>query len=139
MSGEPLVLRTRLAAVPGLVRYFVVGLLSFVIDYETLTAVHRLLDAPLWVATSVGFWLSFVVNFALSRLWTFAESAGHPAGQLVRYSTLVAGNYAATVVVVSGLHALGLSILIAKALVVGTLTLSTFFTYKHWVFRDQRA
>lgn len=137
MSAEPLAVSTALRRLPGPARYLVVGGLSFAVDYETLTVVHAVLDTPLWVATAAGFWVSFVLNFALTRLWTFAESTGHPASQLFRYSVLVAVNFVATVVAVDRLHALGASILLAKAVTVGTLTITTFLAYKHWVFHNR--
>ena len=136
MSVEPLAVRARLALVPNPARYLVVGALSFAVDYQTLVLVRHVFEAPLWLATTSGFWVSFLLNFALSRLWTFQDSNGHPAGQLVRYAALVAVNFTVTLVAVSVLHGLGLSLLLAKAATVGTLTVTTFLAYKHWVFRD---
>jgi putative flippase GtrA len=119
-------------------RYLIVGVTSFVIDYGTLSLAYHVFSAPLWLATTLGFWVSFVANFFLSRHWTFevAEHAG--SAQFVRYAVLVAVNYCLTVLAVGGLHHLGAPLLIAKALTTGALTLITFGAYRAWVFSPPR-
>lgn len=115
-------------------RYLVVGLVSFAVDYGVLALGYNALHLPLWLSASAGFWVSFVVNFVLSRRWTFNAVAGAPGGQLVRYSVLVAFNYGCTVVAVPALHHAGLTLLVAKAITVGALTVWTFAVYRLWVF-----
>jgi putative flippase GtrA len=117
-----------------LLRYLIVGVASFVLDYGVLTVVYRGLHAPLWLSTTAGFWTSFVANFLLSRHWTF--EVGHHASstQLRRYGVLVATNYAITVVAVWLLHQAGASLLLAKAVTVAALTMTTFLAYRLWVF-----
>lgn len=118
----------------ALLRYLIVGVTSFVLDYGILALAYRGLDAPLWLATTAGFWISFVANFLLSRHWTF--QVGHHASstQLRRYGVLVAANYAITVVAVWLLHHAGAPLLLAKAITVGALTVTTFVGYRRWVF-----
>lgn len=114
-------------------RYALVGGLSFAVDFGALILGYRVLSLPVWIATSLGFWLSFVVNFAANKYWTFGART-RTAGQIWRYSVLVGVNYLATVVIVAGLSHLGLDVVLAKAVAVVLLTASTFVAYRHWVF-----
>lgn len=120
--------------VQSLARYLVVGLVSYGIDVGLLLLCWHVLHAPLWLATSMGFWGSFGVNFVLSRHWTF-DVGNHPVGaQLVRYGILVAVNYVVTVLAVLGLHHAGLPVVAARTLTLAVLTISTFILYRTWVF-----
>lgn len=127
-------LQTRLRALPSSVRYLVVGAVSYAIDIGVLIIAWRLLDLPLWIATSCGFWSSFSANFLLSRYWTFEAAHVPSGGQLKRFGLLVALNYVVTVLAVTGLHRAGLEVLTARTLTLVALTASTFFVYKKWVF-----
>jgi putative flippase GtrA/SAM-dependent methyltransferase len=118
-----------------LLRYAFIGIVSFGLDFAALYVGYRNARLPLWLATSLGFWLSFVVNFAANKYWTF-RAVDRTGAQLVRYAGLVAGNYLATVLLVSGLAALGLSYMLGKACAVGALSLTTFLLYRSWVFRS---
>lgn len=110
------------------------GGLSYAIDIGVLIVAFKLFDLPLWIATSCGFWSSFSVNFLLSRYWTFEADHVSSTGQLARFGVLVAANYIITVCAVTGLHRLGLDVLVARTLTLIALTASTYFIYKRWVF-----
>ncbi|SKB06483.1 GtrA family protein [Aeromicrobium choanae] len=118
-------------------RYLVVGLLSYLIDVGILAAAWHLLDLPLWLATSLGFWTSFVANFLLSRHWTFESSRQPSGGQLARYVSLVAVNYVVTLVAVTVLHEAGLKVIVARTVVLALLTATTYLLYRRWVFTDR--
>lgn len=127
-------IRLRVEVLPTAVRYLIVGLVSYAVDIIGLLVAWTVLGLPLWLATTCGFWLSFSVNFLLSRYWTF-DAAGHRSfGQVLRYSVLVAANYLVTVVAVTNLHRLGFDVLVARTLILAALTVSTYFVYRHWVF-----
>lgn len=118
-------------------RYLLVGVASYAIDISVLTLSWRVLGFPLWLATSAGFWTSFVANFLLSRHWTFASAHVSSRSQLVRYGVLVAINYIVTVVSVGALHRLGMDVLVARTLVLAALTVTTYAAYRGWVFADR--
>lgn len=118
-------------------RYVATGVVSFGVDFGTLYVGYQHARLPLWLATSAGFWLSFLVNFVANKFWTF-RSVDRPAAQLLRYAGLVAGNYVVTVILVSGLHAAGANYVLAKAFAVACLTVTTFLVYRSWVFRAPR-
>jgi putative flippase GtrA len=51
-----------------------------------------------------------------------------------RYGLLVVFNYAAIVVIVAELTAVGISYIVGKFLAIGGTLLWNFLAYKHWVF-----
>ncbi|MEU5880328.1 GtrA family protein [Spirillospora sp. NPDC047279] len=118
-------------------RYLIIGGLSFAVDFGALYVAHGLLHIWLPVATTLAFLLAFVVNFGLNRVWAF-ESEGHVGRQLVLYLLLVALNTVLTVVVVSGLAALGVQYLIAKTVATAALTVLNYLAYRKWVFVGAR-
>jgi putative flippase GtrA len=118
-------------------RYLAVGLLSYGVDIGILTLCWSVIGLPLWMSTSAGYWVSFGVNFLLSRHWTFGVSHLAPGSQLLRYSVLVAVNFVVTLLAVTGLHRIGLGVLVAKTITLAVLTASTFIVYRTWVFTDK--
>ena len=64
----------------SLLRYCVVGLVAFVIDYSATALLVRVL--PLLVANTLGFWIANIANFVLAHLWVFGR--GYAMGKLFR-------------------------------------------------------
>jgi putative flippase GtrA len=116
------------------VRYVGVGLLSLVVDAGTLSLLFNVFDRPLWLATTAGFWLSFVVNFAANKYFTFGVRTDGTR-QFTRYAVLVVLNYAANLGIVTGLAAVGFPPVVAKVIAVALLTGLNFVAYRAWVFR----
>jgi len=118
----------------SLVRYLVVGVLSFVADAGALYVFHGRLRVALPLAAGLAFGVAFVVNFGLNRIWSF-RAAGSISRQLRRYLYLVTANLVLTVALVPGLAWLGLPYLVAKAGTTGLLTLGNYGISQKWVFR----
>ncbi len=118
----------------SLLRYLGVGVLSYGVDLGLLALCYSVLGLPLWVATSVGFWTSFAVNFGLNRSVTF-RSRGPAARQLVKYSLLVAVNYLASLLIVGLAERIGVGYAIGKTVSVGILVVVNYVAYRWWVFR----
>jgi putative flippase GtrA len=95
----------------------------------------NVLNRPLWFATTVGFWLSFAVNFGANKYVTFGARA-NGRRQLARYSVLVGLNYLANLAIVTSLVELGLAAVVSKVIAVAVLTGVNFIAYRQWVFRD---
>ena len=126
--------RTKGVLAHSATRYLVIGGLSFAVDFGVLFAAHGVLGVRLPVATVLAFLVAFTVNFGLNRLWSFGSRS--PVGrQLVRYVSLVAVNTVLTALVVSGLAALGVQYLVAKAIVTAGLVVLNYAAYRAWVFR----
>lgn len=133
MIDEPTSRTVRSRIDARLVRYVAVGIVSFAIDFGILSFSYSVLHVPLWVATTLGFWLSFIVNFLLSKYFTFQLVKG-TTSQLRRYSILVAINYLITLGIVSGAEAIGIGYLVGKVAALTLLTATTFIVYRKWVF-----
>jgi putative flippase GtrA len=121
------------AARSSLVRFVVVGGLSFATDFGSLYLLHGVLGILLAPATVMAFAIAFVVNFGLNRIWAFRAS-GAVGQQLRRYLYLVAVNLVLTVLIVQGLTLLGLPYLVAKACSTAVLTVGNYFVSRKWIF-----
>lgn len=118
----------------SLVRFLLIGGLSYVVDLGVLLVVRDRLDAPLAAATTAGYATGFVVNFGLNRVWAFRSSS--PAGpQVGRYVLLVLANYLLTLAIVLGLTRLGAAVAVAKTVSTVVLAAVNFAAYRWWVFR----
>jgi putative flippase GtrA len=118
----------------GPVGYLVVGGASYLVDVGLLVLLHHAAGAPLWLATTVGYWCSVVVNFTGNRL--VLGRAGAPVGRsAVRYGVLLALNYGVTVLTVAGLAAAGVEPVVAKTGCVVVLAVVNYLVYRRWVFR----
>ena len=100
-----------------------------------LILLHGVLDVWLPLATFLAVASSYIVNFTLNRFWSFGSVEARPSGQAVRYLLLAGVNWVMTVALVSGLAALGMFYLLAKALTVAINAGLNYFAYRHWVFR----
>lgn len=133
------VLGTTAAAAPStrgkVLRFLVVGGLSAVIDLGGLIALRELAGLPVPVATTIAFWTSLLVNFALNRAWSFGAGQHPAAAPFARYMVLVAANYTATLVIVTGGDAIGVPYALAKVVAIGLGAIGTYLAYDRWVFR----
>ena len=112
--------------------YLLVGGLSYVIDVGLLVASRQVLDAPLWLATTIGFWTSVLFNFFANR-WVFGAD-GSAGGHAVRYAMLLGVNYLLTLGIVHVGVVLGTPAVVAKTLAVALIACSNFVLYRRWVF-----
>jgi putative flippase GtrA len=118
------------------IRYLMVGVASFAIDFGGLVLLHGVLGVYLPVATAVAFLTSVGFNFFLNRMWSF-DAAVHPvAGQAVRYGMLVGLNLVLNVLIVSALTAGHLDYRLAKIASTSVVTLVNFTMLRIWVFRQ---
>ena len=129
MASDVLTRATRSSAV----RFLIAGVLSFVADAGLLYVLHGLLHVWLPLATALAFAGAFVVNFGLNRVWAF-QAGGAVGRQLFRYVCLVVANLFATVALVSGLAALGLPYLVAKACATALLAVVNYVVSRKWIF-----
>jgi putative flippase GtrA len=93
-------------------RYAAVGVLSVAIDVGSLTLLHSVLN----------------------HVWAF-DADGLLGRRVLRYAVLVAINFSLTIAIVSGLSALGVFYLLAKAVSVSITAVVNFTGYRLWVFR----
>ena len=116
-------------------RYLATGGVTLVVDVGSLRLLHGSLGVPLIPATIGAFALAFVVNFSLSRQWTFAAGRdGRAHHQAARFIVLVLINLLTTLMIVTGLVHVGLNYLLAKLIATAFNSVGNFFAYRRWVF-----
>jgi putative flippase GtrA len=118
-----------------LVGYLASGGGSMLLDVATLVFLRSGLGVALPLATGVAYLAGLLSNFLLNRYLVFSSSQSAASSGL-RYLTLVVFNYAMTVLVVTGLSAVGVPYLIGKGIAVGLTLVWNFLAYRHWVFPE---
>ncbi|MEU4419563.1 GtrA family protein [Actinoplanes sp. NPDC024001] len=115
-------------------RFLLVGGFSYAFDVGLLILLHGVLAVPLAVATSASFLFTLLVNFGLNRIFAF-RSTGLVGVALLRYLVLVLVNYVTTLLLVTGLDALGVSYVVAKTVATVGNAVMNYVAYRRWVFR----
>lgn len=118
----------------NLIRFGVMGGLTFATDIFLLWLLHGVVHLWLWLATTLAYAVAFVIGFVLSREWVFPE-AGRARAQLYRYCVLVVGVLLLTVFGVQALAWLGVPYLIAKLVTSGVVAIVNYVASRWWVFR----
>ena len=115
------------------IRFLIVGALSFGIDLGLLILLHEVAGVELWIATPLAFITSLVFNFLLQRRYTFQATNKGPVSA-VKYGVLVVFNIFATDLIV--LFFAGTELTYATGKVVSTVSTMVwnFFIYKYWIF-----
>jgi len=116
-----------------LVRYLLVGTISFFVDAGILWLSYRVLHLPIAVATTLGFVVGLAFNFSASKLFTFGVRSD-TRGQTLRYAALLGVNYLLTLIVVSASEAWGPGYLVGKVCAVGLTVSLNYFALGQWVF-----
>jgi len=116
------------------VRFLLVGGVSFALDLGLLAILHEIFDVPLWIATPIAFIVSLVFNFLLQRLFTFrANNSGSISA--LKYILLVIVNILVSDLIVTGFDAVGWTYVIGKTAATILTTAWNYFLYRHWIFR----
>jgi putative flippase GtrA len=117
-----------------IVRFLMVGGLSFALDLGLLAIMHELFGVPLWLATPIAFVISLVFNFLLQRLFTF-QATNKGSVSAAKYLLLVVVNILVSDIIVIGFDALGWSYIIGKTTATVLTTVWNYFLYRHWIFQ----
>lgn len=114
-------------------RFVATGTVVYVVDAGTLWLLHARAGLGLGLATTLAFCVAFVVNFTLSRFFTFAAS-GPVAPQAAKLLVLVGINYVSTMLIVVLLAHVWSAFLLSKTIATAVNAVFNFFTYRHWAF-----
>lgn len=129
--------RTGLTAAGGeLARFLVVGASNTVV---TLAAYALLLAVGLHYLTALvpAFALGTLNGYTLNRSWTFRSGPFRGAG-LARYGVMqLCGLGLNAALLVVCVEELGAGRLLGQALAMPAVSLATFLTSRHWVFRER--
>lgn len=115
-------------------RFLVVGVTVTLVDFGLLALLHGLLGVQVVVSAVAAFLAAFVVNFTLSRQWTFESTQMKPGVQLVKFSILVAANTVVTAVGIWFLTSAGMQYLLAKLLLTAVIVCVNYFVMRLWIF-----
>lgn len=118
----------------SVVRYAVVGGLSFAADATVLVVLREVAGVALLVAATFAFCAGLAVNFGLNHLWAFAGRSGAP-GAFGRYLILVGANYVLTVAILAASREVGVHYTVAKVVAACSALCWNYVAYRFWVFR----
>lgn len=120
-----------------LVKFLIVGGVSFAIDLGLLVILHEAFGVGLWIATPVAFLVSLTFNYVLQRMFTFKVTT-RSHSSLIRYAILVAFNTLATDFIVNTFADLELTYAAGKIVATALTMAWNFFLYKYWIFPSER-
>lgn len=122
----------------AVVRFVATGAVVYVVDAGTLWLLHAKAGLGLGLATTLAFCAAFVVNFTMSRVFTF-KAAGPVAPQAAKLLILVGVNYVSTMIIVIALSHVWTAFLLSKTIATAVNAVFNFFTYRHWAFATPAA
>jgi putative flippase GtrA len=125
----------RRTLVGSFVRWAITGCLAAGTDLGLLALLHSAAGVPLELATALAFCCGVAVNYSLNHSWSFQSQAAHRR-VMVRYAVMVVFNGVSTVLIVAGLHSLGLYYLLAKLVAIAVNAVVNFTAARFWVFAE---
>lgn len=120
-----------------LLKFLLVGGLSFAIDLALLVVLHEVFGVGLWLATPIAFLTSLIFNFLLQRIFTF-KATNRRHASFIRYAILVVFNTLATDLIVNTFANLDLTYTAGKVVATALTMVWNFYLYKFWIFRSDR-
>jgi putative flippase GtrA len=121
-----------------LVKFSAVGVSGYVINLAVYTALLRGAGFHYTAAATCSFLVAVTNNYVWNRLWTFHDERGHLGWQGLRFLLVALVAYAANLVLLSGLIALGEDKVVSQAIAVVLVTPLNFLGNKFWSFRRAR-
>jgi dolichol-phosphate mannosyltransferase len=121
-----------------LLRFGVVGATGTVVNLLVYAVAAGPLGWDYRVAALLGFAVAVSNNFALNRLWTFADATGHAGFQAARFVAVSLAGLAVNLLV---LHVLvdgfASATLVGEAIAIGAATPMSFVGNKLWSFAER--
>ena len=118
-----------------LAKFSTVGGSGYVINLAVYTALLRGAGFHYVPAATCSFLVAVTNNYVWNRLWTFHDQRGHVAWQGLRFLVVAVIAYAANLVLLSALIALGVDKVLSQAIAVVLVTPLNFVGNKLWSFR----
>jgi putative flippase GtrA len=122
---------------PSVLKFLVVGVVSFGVDFALLVILYRALAVQLNVATTIAFLMGLLINFTMNKYWTFGvpSGVGQSARQAALYGVLVVINLLFTNVFISSLAFAHLGPELSKPLATGVVMVTNYIVYQKIIFR----
>jgi putative flippase GtrA len=119
-------------------RFLIVGLISFILDYGLLLILHDAFRINLIVAASVSFVSGLLINFLLNKHWTFnaPKGAKQSSKQAMQYGLLVCVNLVFTNVIIGFGASIHVGPAITKPISTGIIMVLNYTLYQRVIFRS---
>ncbi|MCO4250993.1 GtrA family protein [Pseudarthrobacter raffinosi] len=128
----------RILAESPVIRFLIVGGLSFALDLGILAILHEGVGVDLWIATPIAFIASLVFNFLLQRMFTF-RATNHRAVSAAKYLLLVLVNIVVSDLIVISFDSKGWSYVAGKVTATVLTTVWNYLLYRHWIFKSSES
>ncbi|TAK89115.1 GtrA family protein [Patescibacteria group bacterium] len=119
------------------IRYVVAGALTVGVDVGLLYILVSFFQVEVYIAATVSFVTSLVVNFTLNKLWSFGARSNTPQ-QVIVYSLVILLNYLVGLAMIALAKDLHLGYMVGKVSALIITTLWNFFLYKYVVFINKQ-
>ena len=116
--------------------YGIVGGLSAAISFSSFALLWNVFHMHYKIAVTISYILAILFNFSCNRFFTFKSSDGNLTQHMYRYLSMIALNYALTMLIVHiAVESLSLSPYIGLVAAVVVTAFTGFTLSKFWVFR----
>lgn len=115
------------------IRYAISGVLTVLTDVLVLVLLKEFAHVDVYLAATISFGASLLVNFLLNKYWAFGVRS-YTSQQIVMYGILVSINYAVGLGLIGFAMNSGGSYVIGKISALVLTTLWNFFIYKYIIF-----
>ena len=135
-------------------RFLVVGLIGFVVDFGTFNLLHTLIGLEVQISQVLSFIAAIISNFTWNRYWTYPDSRSKPIYRQIVQFSMVSGTGLLIRTVIVGLllspmqrlfETLALPIPLSPDFLGPNLTLASavvvvmfwnFFVNRYWTYSD---
>ena len=133
--SEQLISAVHSERVERIIRFLLVGGLTFVVYYTSLYLLHTGIGMRYPLAVAISYSLAVTLHFFTNRSFTFSVRRGLWSQQLRRYTLTAFVNYCVQILVIRGLFGMiGLGFYLSAGIAVATTTLTGFVLLNNWVF-----
>jgi putative flippase GtrA len=127
--------RVQSEQVVRIVRFLLVGGLTFVVYYALLYILHTGAGMRYPLAIAISYSLAVALHFLINRRFTFAVRLGRTSQQLRRYGLTALINYCMQILIVRALfETIGFGFYWTATIAVATTTVTGFMLMDKWVF-----
>ncbi|GAB78460.1 GtrA family protein [Austwickia chelonae] len=120
----------------SIVRYLVVGGLSFAVNVVIFNILVEVVGWSRAVSAPISFALTFFVSYTLQRAFAFRSEAD-VTGSAIRYLILAGFNTLAQMPIHWICEQIGLGLFTSQFIGTAITTVWNYFAYKHWVYVDR--
>ena len=118
-----------------LAKFCTVGGSGYAVNLAVYAFALDVLELKYYFAATISFLVAVVNNYLWNRAWTFRDQRGHFGYQGFRFFVVSTSVYAANILLLSLLIALGLGEIVSQACAIVLVTPINFIGNKLWSFR----